>query len=147
MYFEEFAVDAEFSTGLRQITETDLKTFLDLSLLNVPIFLDDEAARKVGHLRRILPAPLLISIAMGLCRPRGLFDHLVALLGFDYVRLRKPSYPGDSIQVQSRVVLARPTKNPQRGLVGLGFELYNQDREAVLEMQSAYLMLRRPQEQ
>ena len=143
MYFEEFAAGAEFTTGLRQITEADVVTFLELSLLKNPIFLDDRAAQSMGHPKRILPAPLLISVAMGLCQQRGLFDRMVAVLEFDYVRFQKPSYLGDSVQVKSRVVLARPTRHVQRGLVRLNFELHNQRRESVLEMQAVYLMLRR----
>jgi len=128
---------------LRQITEADVVTFLDLSLLKNPIFLDDKAAQSMGHPKRILPAPLLISVAMGLCQQRGLFDQMVAVLEFDYVKFQKPSYLGDSVQVRSRVVLARPTRHVQRGLVRLNFELHNQRRESVLEMQAVYLMLRR----
>jgi len=143
VYFEEFAAGAEFATGLRQITEADVVTFLDLSLLKNPIFLDDRAAQSMGHPKRILPAPLLISVAMGLCQQRGLFDQMVAVLEFDYVKFQKPSYLGDSVQVKSRVVLARPTRHVQRGLVRLNFELHNQRRESVLEMQAVYLMLRR----
>ena len=143
MYFEEFAAGAEFATGLRQITEADVVTFLDLSLLKNPIFLDDKAAQSMGHPKRILPAPLLISVAMGLCQQRGLFDQMVAVIEFDYVKFQKPSYLGDSVQVKSRVVLARPTRHVQRGLVRLNFELHNQRRESVLEMQAVYLMLRR----
>ena len=146
MYFDEFAVTAEFATGLRQITEADVKAFTDLSLLQNPIFLDDRAAQAMGHPKRILPAPLLISMAMGLCQQSGLFDHMVAVLAFDYVKFQKPSYLGDSVQVSSRVTLARPTKNPQRGLVRLSFELHNQRQESVLEMAAVYLMLRREPE-
>jgi acyl dehydratase len=144
MYFEEFVLGAEFATGLRQITAAEMAAFLDLSLLNNPIFMDDQAARTVGHPKRILPAPLLISVAMGLCQQRGLFDRMVAVLEFEYVKFQRPSYLGDSVQVKSRVVLARPTKNPQRGLVKLRFELHNQRGESVLEMQAVYLMVRRP---
>lgn len=143
MYFEEFVAGAEFATGLRQITEADVVTFLDLSLLKNPIFLDDRAAQSMGHPKRILPAPLLISVAMGLCQQRGLFDQMVAVLEFDYVKFQKPSYLGDSVQVRSRVALARPTRHARRGLVRLNFELHNQRRESVLEMQAVYLMLRR----
>ena len=145
MYLEDFLVGAEFATDLRQINEADVVAFLDLSLLKNPIFLDDTIAQAMGHPRRILPAPLLISIAMGLCQQRGLFDHMVAVLEFEYVRFQKPSYLGDSVRVNSRVALARPTKNPQRGVVKMVFELHNQRGESVLEMAAVYLMLRRPE--
>jgi len=145
MYFDEFVVGTEFATEPRQMTEDDVETFLNLTLLKNPIFLDDRAAKKMGHPKRILPAPLLISMAMGLCQQRGLFDHMVAVLEFDYVKFQKPSYMGDSIQVKSRVALTRPTRNPQRGLVRFNFELHNQRHESVLEMQAVYLVLRREQ--
>src|SRR3989304_5543014 len=112
MYFDEFVVGSEFTTGLRQITEADVESFLNLSLLKNPIFLDDRAPQTMGHPKRILPAPLLISMAMGLCQQRGLFDHMVAVLEFDYVKFQKPSYMGDSVQVKSQQQLNRPTKNP-----------------------------------
>ena len=143
MHFEDFSVGSEFVTELRQVTEEDVVTFLDLSLLKNPIFLDDRTAQAMGHPRRILPAPLLISIAMGLCQQRGLFDQMVAVVEFEYVRFQKPSYLGDSVQVKSRVALVRPTKNPQRGVVKLNFELHNQRGESVLEMAAVYLMRRR----
>ena len=76
MYFDEFAVGTEFTAGPRQVTEAEVKTFTDLSLLQNRIFLDDAAAQAMGHPKRILPAPLLISLAMGLCQQRGLFDHM-----------------------------------------------------------------------
>lgn len=145
MYLEDFVVGDEFATDLRQIDEADVTAFLDLSLLKNPIFLDDRIAQAMGHPRRILPAPLLISIAMGLCQQRGIFDHMVAVVEFEYVKFQKPSYLGDSVQVTSRVALARPTKNPQRGVVKMVFELHNQRRESVLEMAAVYLMLRRPE--
>ncbi len=145
MYLEDFVVGSEFATDLRQINEADVMAFLDVSLLKNPIFLDDRAAQAMGHPRRILPAPLLISIAMGLCQQRGIFDHMVAVIEFEYVRFQKPSYLGDSVQVNSRVALARPTKNPQRGVVKIVFELHNQRGESVLEMAAVYLMLRRPE--
>ena len=72
MYFEEFAVDSEYTTSLRKVTEADVKAFLDLSLLKNPIFSYDQAAQAMGHPKRILPAPLLISLAMGLCQQQGL---------------------------------------------------------------------------
>jgi itaconyl-CoA hydratase len=145
MYVEDFVVGSEFATGLRQINEADVVAFLDLSLLKNPIFMDDQVAQAMGHPRRILPAPLLISVAMGLCQQRGLFDHMVAVIEFEYVRFQKPSYLGDSVRVNSRVAVARPTKNPQRGVVKLVFELHNQRGESVLEMAAVYLMRRRPE--
>ena len=62
MYFEEFVVGAEFTTGLRQIIEAEVTTFLDLSLLKNPISMDDQAARTVGHPKRLLPAPLFYDL-------------------------------------------------------------------------------------
>jgi acyl dehydratase len=145
MFLEDFVVGSEFTTGLRQIGEADVVAFLDLSLLKNPIFMDDGIAQAMGHPRRILPAPLLISVAMGLCQQRGLFDRMVAVIEFEYVRFQKPSYLGDSVQVKSRVALVRPTKNPQRGVVKIVFELHNQRGESVLEMAAVYLMRRRPE--
>jgi acyl dehydratase len=145
MYLDEFVVGQEFATDLRQINEVDVVAFLDLSLLKNPIFMDDRTAQAMGHPRRILPAPLLISVAMGLCQQRGLFDHMVAVIEFEYVKFQKPSYLGDSVRVNSRVAIARPTKNPQRGVVKLVFELHNQRGESVLEMAAVYLMARRPE--
>ncbi|PIP08943.1 MAG: hypothetical protein COX51_01495 [Syntrophobacteraceae bacterium CG23_combo_of_CG06-09_8_20_14_all_50_8] len=58
MNLEGFVMGTEFSTSLRQIAEADVKTFLDLSLLKNPIFMDDQAAQQMGHPKRILPAPL-----------------------------------------------------------------------------------------
>lgn len=144
MYFEEFTPQTKITTPTRTITLDDIESFIKLSGLANPLFMSDQGAQARGHAQRLAPAPLQLSLAMGLCQQAGLFDHVVAVLGFDRMRFLKPVHPGHSISLKAAVLRARPTTRPDRGLVVLGYEMLNQNGEAVMRTEATYLMARRP---
>jgi acyl dehydratase len=144
MYFDDFQPGQLIRTDTRTVTETELDAFLDLADLHLPMFLDDEGAREVGHSRRLVTGPMILAVALGLVRAHGCFDQVVAALEFNHVRFRKAVHPGDSLQADITVLETRPTSHPGRGLVILEFTVCNQDGATVLEMQGTYLFRRSP---
>lgn len=143
MYWEDFKPGEAITTGAREISVQDLEDFTALSWLNNPLFTSDEGARQAGHPQRLVPAPLQLSLAMGLCQQAGLFDRVVAVLGFDNLRFHRPVHPGHTLRVSARVELTKPTSRPDRGLVTLGYVMTNQDGDEVMTGRALYMMRRR----
>jgi len=73
MYFEDFVIGKQALTPERRIAVTHLDAFLDISGLHLPMFLSDEGAQRFGHEKRLVPGPMILSIAMGLANI--LFKH------------------------------------------------------------------------
>ena len=144
MYFEEFVPGGHLVTSSRQVTAGDIDAFIQLSGLANPLFMTDDGARAAGHSSRLVPAPLQLSLAMGLCQQASFFDHVVAVLEFDRMKFLGPVHPGHSLQLEVEVLEARPTSRPDRGLVILGYSLINQDHAAVMTARAVYLMRRQP---
>lgn len=142
MYFEQFKAKQVFTTAQRTVTAEDLDRFIELSGLDNPLFLSDQGARAAGHAQRLAPAPWQLSMAMGLCQQAGLFDHVVAVLGFDRMRFLRPVHPGHQLRLVAEVLQCRPTQNPQRGLVELDYRMTNQDGQTVMTARAVYLMRR-----
>lgn len=142
MFFEEFHTGQNITTPVRTIGEHVLDAFLELAGLDLPMFLDDESARQMGHARRLVTGPMILAVAMGLGRTIGLFDHVIAGLEFNRMHFRKAVHPGDALLVEVTVLKTRPTSDPSRGLVVLAFRVLNQDGALVLETEGTYLFRR-----
>jgi itaconyl-CoA hydratase len=145
MYFEDFVIGKQTLTLEKRITVTNLDAFLDISGLRLPMFLSDEGAQRIGHEKRLVPGPMILSIAMGLAKETGLFDHVVAVVEFDELRFSKALHPEQSIKAEITVTHTKPTQNPERGLVTLAYKVINENHEVVLSAKAKYLMQTRHQ--
>jgi acyl dehydratase len=145
MYFEDFVVGRQTNTSERKITVSNLDAFLDITGLHLPMFLSDEGAQRTGHEKRLVPGPMILSVAMGLAKETGWFDHVVAVVEFDELRFRKALHPGQSIKAEITVKHTKLTQNPGRGLVTLEYKVTNENDELVLSAQGKYLMQTRHQ--
>ena len=140
MYFEDFITGSSILTPERKITTGDLDAFIAISGLSLPMFMRDEDARAVGHPKRLIPGPMILSVAMGLVNKTGWFDHIVAVVAFDALRFLKPVHPGHSIRAHITIDHTKATTNPNRGLVALAYEVVNQDKDTVFSTLGKYLM-------
>ena len=146
MYFEDFEPNRRITVGTRSVAAEEVDRFVALVNLDNPIFLTDEGAAQAGHPGRLVPGPLQLSLAMGMCQQAGLFDRVVAVAQFDRLTFKRPVHPGDTLTMEALTLDKRPTADPGRGLVILRYDLYNQNREPVLEAQGTYLFRTRPEE-
>lgn len=144
MYFEEFEPGRRIPVGTRSVSAEEVDRFVDLVGLDNPIFLSDEGAAEAGHPRRLVPGPLQLSLAMGMCQQAGLFDRVVAVAQFDRLRFKRPVHPGDTLTMEAETLEKRPTGNPDRGLVILRYDIRNQDQKEILEARGTYLFRTRP---
>ena len=140
MYFEDFVTGQQALSPEKKITAASLDAFLDISGLHLPMFLSDQGARGVGHEQRLVPGPMILSIAMGLVKETGWFDHVVAVVELDEFRFTKALHPEHSIKVEITVKNIKRIQNPERGLVILAFKVINQNGEMVLSGKGKYLM-------
>ena len=128
----------------RTLTETDIVNFVNLVGLHEPPFIDMEfVARMPGiHSRRFAPAPLLISLGMGLVATRmtqvveaisereglGPFRGMVGV----EAAVKRPAFPGDTLRVELEAAVERKTRRGQT-IVALRHRLTNQRDELVVD--------------
>ena len=141
MYWEDFELGRVMSTATRTIVDEDLDLFIRLSGLDNPLF---TSGAEIGGGVRIVPAPLQLSLGMGLCQRAGIFNRVVAVLEFDEMKFHRAVHLGDALRMEAVAASKRPTQKSDRGLVVLGYTLKNQRNEAVMTARATYLMRRLP---
>jgi acyl dehydratase len=133
-----------YTSHRRTLTETDIVNFVNLVGLHEPPFIDmDWVAKMPGaHNRRFAPAPLLISLGMGLVATSimevvaaisdreglGAFHGMVGV----EAAVKQPAFPGDTLQVELEAGVDRKTKRGQV-IVALRHHLKNQRDELVVD--------------
>ena len=142
-YYEDFEVGARYPTYTRTITEGDLSLFCALVGYHVPLFIDEEYAKKTRFGGRIVPSSMTMAISTGMTE--SLFrTTMVALLAVDHGRFLLPIRPGDTITTEVEVLSKRETSKPAEGLVVFRDHVLNQRREIVFEIDKTTLIQRRP---
>ena len=141
-YFEDYEIGARYPTFGRTITEGDHSLFCALVGYHVPLFIDEEAAKRTEYGGRICPSHLIMSFSTG--QTETLFRGTVlGLLGLDNGRFLAPVRPGDTIRTEVEVLEKRPTSKPDRGIVVLRDHVLNQRDEEVFRMDKTALIKRR----
>lgn len=145
MYWEEWAVGAEFESPSRTVTEADIVSFAGLSGDYNPLHVDEEYCKQTIFGGRIAHGPLVYAIAAGLLFQLHLYDDtLIAFLGFEDLRFTKPVKPGDTIRAKVKVLEKRETSRPDRGVMKRQLHVLNQRGEVVQEGVQAFLLKRKP---
>ncbi len=124
----------------RTITETDIVNFVNLVGLHEAPFIDMEYVKTLpgSHDKRFAPAPLLISLGMGLVATYAgdviaavgeneKFGPFHGMVGVE-ARVRHPVFPGDTLQVELEAAVDRTTSRGQT-LVDLKHTMTNQNGE------------------
>lgn len=142
-YYEEFEVGARYSTYGRTITEGDLSLFCAFAGYHVPLFIDEEFAKRTPFGGRIVPSTLIMTISTGMTE--SLYrTTMVALLALEGGRFLLPVRPGDTVTTEVEVLSKRETSNPARGVVTFRDHLTNQRNEIVFQIDKTTLIQRRP---
>lgn len=141
-YFEEFEVGARYPTYTRTITEGDLSLFCAFVGYHVPLFIDEEYAKRTPYGGRIVPSALTMSISTGMTE--SLFrTTVIGLLGVDRGRFLAPVRPGDTIRTEVEVLSKKETSHPERGIVVFRDHVLNQHDETVFQLDKTVLIQRR----
>jgi acyl dehydratase len=143
-FFEDFEAGACVRTYRRTVTETDLVNFTSFAGLRLPMFIDEEFARReTPYGGRIAPGFLTASLSAGMLES-VLGDATLAGLSMDGFRFTAPVRPGDTIGAEITIESRRETRDPGRGIVAARVRVENQRGEQVLEFTTTVLVRRRP---
>lgn len=142
-YFEDFEVGARYPTYGRTVTEGDLSLFCAFVGYHVPLFIDEEFARRTPYGGRIAPSAFTMSVSTGMTE--SLYrTTMIALLAVDRGRFLAPVRAGDTIRTEVEVLSKRETSDPGRGLVVFRDHVLNQRDETVFQIDKTTLIQRRP---
>ena len=140
--FGEFTQGQRFETPGRTITEADIAAFAGLTGDYNPVHTDVVFGAATEFGGRIAHGPLGIGLAFGLASRLDLIDGtVVALLGVTW-DFKAPVRPGDTVKARIDVTGTRDVKNPNHGLLELGFVLLDQ-RGTIVQTGTARLLMRR----
>ena len=144
LWWEDFAPGETIVTGAITVTESHVVSWAALTGDWVPLHVDEEYASRTQFGGRIAHGPLTYALALGLMTQTHAYDNVVAWLGTDNLRAVAPVMLGDTVRATGTVVTYRETSRDDRGVVGLGFDVTNQDGVTVMTFENTVLMPRRP---
>lgn len=152
-YIDDECPGHSFTTARRTITETDIVNFVNLVGLHEPIFVDMEyikAHMPESHRKRFAPAPLIISIGMGLVAPivEGVLERVLKNQSVGFIagmagleaKVRAPVFPGDTLRVDGEAKIKKKTKTGYT-LVEIRHLIKNQNEETVVDFSETIMYL------
>jgi len=143
--FDELAIDDEWESPTRTITESDVVRFAGLSGDFNSVHLDHEAARHGPFGRPVAHGLLGLAVASGLASHAPRVDTLAFLAIIEW-RFLQPIAFGDTVRVISRVEALDPGTRGRRGVVTWHRRLVNQDGTTVQEGRTQTLVRSRARE-
>ena len=130
--FQNLKVGDEFLSPTRTIAEYDLYLFAGLTGDFNELHTSASFAQQTRFQGRIAHGMLILSIANGLFVRSGLFANSV-FLGIENWKFTERVRIGDTIQLKITIADKRRTKDGKRGIIGMQYEVLNQDRKVVAE--------------
>jgi len=146
LYYEEFSVGQVFQHAIRRtITETDNVWFSAITHNPAALHLDEEYAKGTEFGARIVNSCFTLGLMVGISVGDTTLGTTVANLGWDEVRFPKPLFHGDTIRVESEVLMMRPSKSrPGQGIVEFVHRAFNQHGVLVAHCRRQALMMGKP---
>ncbi len=145
LYFEDFPLGRTFELGPIPVEEAEVIAF-GLRYDPQPFHTDPQAAAQTPAGGLIASGWLTAALVMRLMVEGFLRDTAsYGSPGVDQLRFPSPVRPGDSLTARACVIAARPSESkPDRGLITIRTEAYNQDGVRVLSMEGLTILRRRP---
>lgn len=142
MYWEEFEAGKRYDTYGRTVTEGDLSLFCAFVGYHVPLFIDEEYAKRTPFGGRIAPSAFTMSISTAMTE--SLFrDTVLSLLSVERGRFLAPVRAGDTIRTEVEVLSKRETRDPKKGIVTFRDHVLNQNDKTVFEIDKIVMLKRR----
>lgn len=139
MKYNEFQVAQKFETEHVTITKEEI---IDFAQKYDPQFMhvDEKKAGESKFGSIIASGMHTVSLAWNSWVKLGVFgDDVIAGVGIDNVKFRKPVFPNDCLSVKIEIVEMKQ-KNPDCGTITLYMATYNQKKELVLEAKATGLI-------
>ncbi len=139
-FFEDFDVGDVYRSRLgRTITEADNIQFTLLTNNTNQIHFNTHYASRTEFKRPLVNSAMTLSVIAGL----GVADisENGFALGWDYIKLPNPVFPGDTLYSESEVIGARESKSrPDQGVVKVRTRGVNQDGVIVIEYERSVMV-------
>ncbi|MEA2968617.1 MAG: itaconyl-CoA hydratase [Alphaproteobacteria bacterium] len=139
-FFEDFNVGDVYRSRLgRTITEADNIQFTLLTNNTNQIHFNTHYASRTEFKRPLVNSAMTLSVIAGL----GVADisENGFALGWDYIKLPNPVFPGDTLYSESEVISARESKSrPEQGVVKVRTRCVNQDGVNVNEYERSVML-------
>lgn len=145
-YLEEFEKGQLFKHWPgKTITESDDHLFCLITMNHHPLHLDDNYAAQSQQGRNVVVGSLVYSVALGMS-VRDVSGKAIANLQTEGLRHTAPVFHGDTIYADSEVLDVTPSASkPDRGVVEVRTNVWNQDNVLVATFLRKVLVPRRPQ--
>jgi acyl dehydratase len=143
-YLEEFEVGAVYKHWpAKTITEADDHLFCLLTMNHHPLHINDVYAAESQQGRNVVVGPLVYSIALGMS-VSDVSGKAIANLATEELKHPAPVFHGDTLFVESEVLdVAASKSKPDRGVVKVRTDVYNQHGTLVATFRRAVLVPRR----
>ena len=139
-FFEDFAVGDIYRSRLgRTITETDNIQFTMITNNTNQIHFNSHYASRTEFKKPLVNSALTLSVIAGL-GVSDLSENGFAL-GWDYIKLPNPVFPGDTLYSESEVISVRESKSrPGQGVVKVRTRGVNQDGLVVIDYERSIMV-------
>src|SRR5215831_21318598 len=144
-YLEEFEVgDVYKHWPAKTVTEADDHLFCLLTMNHHPLHIIDVYAAQSQQGRNVVVGPLVYSLALGMS-VGDVSGKAIANLATEELSHPAPVFHGDTLFVESEVLDVRASESkPDRGVVKVRTDVYNQDGTLVATFKRAVLVPRQP---
>jgi len=145
-YLEDFEEGATYKHWpAKTVTEADDHLFCLITMNHHPLHINDEYARQSQQGRNVVVGTLVYSLALGMS-VADVSGKAIANLATEDLTHPAPVFHGDTLYAQSTVLEVRPSQSkPDRGVVKVRTDVYNQRNELVASFKRAVLVPRRQQ--
>jgi acyl dehydratase len=140
--FDEFEIDARFTSPGRTVTEADVVAFAGLSGDFNPLHTDAEFGKTTPFGERVAHGMLVVAMATGMANWTGIFEGTTLALMEQLIRYKGAVRFGDTVRLELQVLEKKATSKPDRGVVRFAARVCNQRDEAVIDGEWTLLMKR-----
>ena len=144
-YLEEFEVGAVYKHWpAKTVTEGDDHLFCLITMNHHPLHINDVYAHQSQQGQNVVVGPLVYSLALGMS-VGDVSGKAIANLATEELSHPAPVFHGDTLFVESEVLDVRASESkPDRGVVKVRTDVYNQDGVLVATFKRAVLVPRKP---
>lgn len=138
-YFDEIEVDERMASRGRTITESDIVQWCSLTGDWYVLHTNAHYAALTRFGQRVVPGLLVLAYAAGLGVPPDA-PAIVANYGTDNLRFIAPTFIGDTLHLEARVISKETKREGRDGLIRLEWNMANQNGLTVMKSDLQILM-------
>ena len=144
-YLEEFEVGATYKHWPgKTITEADDHLFCMITMNHHPLHNDANYAAHTQQGKNVVVGCLVYSISLGMT-VRDISGKAIANLEVESLKHTSPVFHGDTLYAETEVLDIVPSQSkPDRGVIKVRTDVYNQNNELVTTYKRAVLIPRKP---